>query len=308
MPSNPHKIVTSECRSVLGGARNIMVTYPTAQRVESSFPRKDERFSKLYIELAMLGLRINQAKIYLYLLGCPNSTVRTMSRELGLHRVDVYRTLHELEDFGMIESAIGVPRSYSAITAKTAISALLQTHEQRMQNLRLNSIPIIRRLNEYANSNSNMTSESTVQDRSYRVVTGRKRYYKEVKAVIRDAKTEVLRILSPTGLIRTFTSGMFDEYVKARGRGVSLRMLSQINSQNKHYAKRLSKVVKLRQIDNVHLRFLVADNSISVISAKFDEKSLSLNAIEDSYLLIRDSKMAECFSYFFAQLWANARA
>lgn len=279
----------------------------SAEPGSDAFPSfLQERLSNMYIELTSLGLTINQAKIYVYLLGKPFTSVRKVSEDLGLHRVDVYRKLHELEHLGMIEVQIKSPRTYSAAPAKTALHSLLQIQQEKMKNLEAKSGEMISKLEEFKNSNVKPL-ENSDQDVSYTMVIGRNRYYDEVRLLIRHSHNEVIRILSPLGIIRTFSSGVFNEYVKAKKRGVSVRMISQINSQNRSFAKRLSKVVELRHLDDVHLRFLVADQLVSVISAKFNESLLSRDSSEDNYLVFRDARMAKAHCFFFEHLWKLAK-
>jgi sugar-specific transcriptional regulator TrmB len=269
----------------------------------------DEQFSKLFLHLTSIGLTTNQAKIYIYLLGAPMSPVRIISKALDLHRVDVYRRLQELQDFGMIEVHFKIPRTYSAIAPKSALATFLSMQEEKINKMKLESNHLINELDEYSrNFCKDRSIESTLlYDEYCSLVVGRRHYYDEIKSLIRNAKSEVLRIVSPAGVIRTFTSGVFDEYMKAKERGVSLRMISQVNSKNRAYVKRLSKAIDVRHMEDIHLRFLVADRLVSVISARFDEGSFSVDSIKDSYLVLKDSKISECFCFFFEHLWNSAK-
>jgi sugar-specific transcriptional regulator TrmB len=266
---------------------------------------QDEQFSKFCIELNSYGLTVNQGKIYLYLLKRPGSAVRSISKALGLHRVDVYRKVHELEDLGMVEVLLDNPRTYVASDPKTLL-LLLRKQEDGIKRLKQRTGIFLAKLEEYRHSASRLYDETSRMVSSYRLVVGRSKYLREIKTMIQNANTEVLRIVSAEGIIRTFSSKVVKEYAKARSRGVVLRMISEVNSQNRAYAKRISKIVDLRHLDNVHLRFMVVDKSTSVITGRYDEKSMSLDALDDNYLVVKDPKFAETCCFFFEHLWSVA--
>lgn len=287
--------------------RNAMVPIQVERARLQPLSTSGEQSSKLSIDLTSYGLTINEAKIYVYLLGNGSASVRTISNALGLHRVDVYRKLHELENFGMLELHLDFPKTYTAAPPRNALFAVLRKQEERLEGLKLKSRGLISKLNEYRNLAEGFSKEAVVNlGSSYRLVAGRRRYYDEIKTMIRNAQSEVLRIVSAEGIIRTFSSGVYKEYARAKSRGISLKMISEINSQNRTYAKRLSGLVEVRHLDDVHLRFMVADRSISVLSARFDETSMSLDCVDDNYLVFNDPKIAQSYCFFFEHLWRAA--
>ncbi len=259
-------------------------------------------------KLLQYGLTSNQARIYLFLLGRKPVSASVISKELGLHRVDVYRKLRELRDLGIVDVHLDSPKRYEAIDPDAAISALLGRMESKIHSLQNYSEDLRTNLRQFQvarRANDNEGSLSTYSDGLYKLVTGRERYYYEMSKLVRNAKFEVLRILSSGGLVRTFLpEGLYREYVRARARGISLRMISEVDSKNRPYAKRLSEVLELRHLENVHLRFTVVDRSVTILSARFDEGDMSIRSSSDNYLLVSDSKFAELSCFFFEHLWA----
>jgi hypothetical protein len=51
---------------------------------------------------------------------------------------------------------------------------------------------------------------------------------------------------------------------------------------------------------------MVVDKSTSVITGRYDEKSMSLDALDDNYLVVKDPKFAETCCFFFEHLWSVA--
>ncbi len=283
------------------------VAVPGEQKVAQT---GHEATSRTALELTSYGLTLNQARIYVFLLTYGASPARMISRSLDLHRVDVYRKVRELEELGVLEMYLDSPKRYGAVEPKNALSALLQRQEQKLQAFRQSSEETIVKLNALKDSliqPSAYRKDILATAPSYKLVLGRKSYYSEVARLVRKANKEVLRIVSAGGLVRTFPSGLYDEYVKAHRKGLSLRMISEINPRNAPYARRLAKVVHLRHLDDVHMRFTVVDRSVAVLGARFNEDSMSLEASEDSYLILEDPKFAEAYCFLFEHVWSAAR-
>jgi len=270
----------------------------------------DEQISRLANELTSCGLTLNQARIYVYLLAKGTSPVRDISKGLALHRVDVYRKLRELENLGLLEEYLSSPKRYMAVDPKDAVPALLHRQEQTLALYRKRIGDSFTKLDRLRDSRLNQRApqwDAQGAESFYKMVTGRRRYYDEMRRMIRGAKTEVLRIVSSGGITRTFLAGIDKEYALAQSRGVSIRMISEINSQNRRYARRLSRVVQLKHLDGIRLRFTVVDRAESIISARFDETSQSLDSVEDRYIVFKDPKLADCFQFFFEHVWKDAK-
>ena len=82
---------------------------------------ENEEYSKLILELSAYGLSLNQAKVYLFLLTNGITSARPIATSLGLHRVEVYRKLRELEELGLVEIYLSSPKRYSATEPKEAL-------------------------------------------------------------------------------------------------------------------------------------------------------------------------------------------
>lgn len=277
----------------------------SGSKAPQEFPGNE--YLRLCAELSSYGLTVNQARTYVYLLASPHSTARVISKALGLHRVDVYRKLHELENFGIIETAFGIPRTYSAIPSKRALTELLQRQEEKVNHLRFTAADLTLKLDRLVKSVQTASAENYDYDSSYRIIIGRDNFYAEMRDQIRSAHTEVLRVTSPTGLKTAFLTGIFEECTEAAKRGVSIRTLLRVDRNNR-YAKRLSRVVQLRYLRDDHPRFSVIDRSVLMTKISgYRVESVRSYASEDKYLVIKDPKVAGAFCLLFDLLWKQAR-
>jgi sugar-specific transcriptional regulator TrmB len=77
--------------------------------------------------LRELGLSLLQAKVYLALVKLgTHSTVKAISICSKVARQDVYRTITELREFGLVEMVIGNPALFRAIPLQETVSILME--------------------------------------------------------------------------------------------------------------------------------------------------------------------------------------
>ena len=253
-------------------------------------------------DLASLGLTLSQAKLYLFFLSYGASPARAASKELGLHRVDVYRKLHELQELGLVEQHIASPKRYVAVSPGQAIRAILTRQRENEALLKQRADFLLPKLNLLRTHQTQ--NGDNLAGPLYRLGIGRTRYHNEMVALVRAAKHEVLRMLSSDSLIRNFQTGFYREYARAASRGISIRMITEVTPANRNMVRRLSKVIKVRQLDEVKLRFAVIDKSVTVFGTSYKP---GFKEYEDnSYIVLKDPNFAIAFCSFFDHLWVVA--
>ena len=280
---------------------------PFAQHLSTLGVEKD--FNDIASKLISFGLTLNQGKLYLYLLSKREPVpARIVSMELGMHRVDTYRALRQLVGLGIIELQIGGPNRFSAKEPKLALSSLLSRFETRFSYLKglrgdlSHSLTIFRRRNATATASQHATNY--LSQISYRVVSGRESYYREVRKLVRGADKEVLRIVSALGLKLTANLEFDKEYATASERGVSIRIISDVNRENLAQAKKLSKVLDIRHLEGINARLTVVDRQITLLGHKFDSGNIPSTKEEDlNCLVLADPQFAEVSRFLFEHLW-----
>lgn len=256
-------------------------------------------------ELRNYGISEGQAELYIYLLGKEPTNVRTILNELSLHRVDIYRKLRELEGLGLVQVHLGSPMTFSAVSPALALDGLIQRLGSQVMKLKQSARGLERRLIEYTqahNFSASQPSSNTSDRQMYRLVVGRESYYNEMHSAFRNARVEILRIISGSSFKRSFILGFSEDYLKAKLQGVKIRIISEINSASFSEAKKLSKLAEIRHVDNINLRFSIIDRQRTIFGrlADNDEKA---RTDADSCLISDDTKFAEASRFFFEHLW-----
>ena len=264
--------------------------------------RSGQESTKLAFELASLGLTFSQARVYLFLLAEGPSPVRVISKELGLHRVDAYRKVHELEELALVEQHLDSPKRYLAVLPSHAVAALLSKQREKEATMKRRATSLVPRLNRM--KAQRIRADPSAVASSYRLGTGRARYHNELKELFQGAKSEVLRILSAEGLLRNVQSGFYKEYFRVASKGINVRMITEVTPANREFVKRLSKAITVRYLDGIRLRFTVIDRAVTVFGTSYKPGYKEYE--QSSYIVFKDPSFAGAFCFFFDHLWEVA--
>ncbi|MDG6907679.1 MAG: TrmB family transcriptional regulator [Nitrososphaerota archaeon] len=275
--------------------------------IRGSQDETEDRFAldNLALDLSTFGMSLNQSKVYLYLLANGSVSARNISKDLGLHRVDVYRKLRDLQNLGVIEIYLGSPKTYIALEPKAALTKLLGKMESRLSDLRKSSVLLENKLREFQSEYSQLNRSKLLEEThesNYRVGFGTERYYTEITQMIRNAKNEVLTVVSARGVKQIFTTNLHREYIRASKRGVILKFITEIGANNSRYVERLSSQWQTRLLKAVHLRFVVADRSVAILRWQIEPFTKLANQ-DDNFFVTNDSKFALSIFLFFEDLW-----
>jgi sugar-specific transcriptional regulator TrmB len=296
--------MSSLAKNITPLEKDDLISLPTNHRKIPSAGGEEPILAR---DLVRLGLKGSDASLYLYLLSRGTPTpVHSISKDTGLHRVDLYRRLKDLEQNGLVEMHLETPKKYSAVEPQIAISSLVHKMEAEISSIRKSTSSLESRLELFKKSASKEPLVDESERGAYRLVLGRARQIQEIRGLIRSAKLEVLRILSPNTLPRIFMYKLDKDYINAKRRGVPVRMIADINSETLPYAKRVSKILQLRHLDGVNFRATIVDRATVTFSTRFDESDMSINAPGDEYLMSNDKRFAEATCFIFEHLWKNA--
>jgi sugar-specific transcriptional regulator TrmB len=169
--------------------------------------------------LTSVGLTVLQAKVYLALATLGQETVRTISKNAGVARQDIYRISSELQKLGLVEKVIAAPNEFKAIPLTEGISILLQrVHEERVESHK----KIVKLMRRYKDSNVKANFKE-----SQFILVPEKELRLRMRKIIENTQTSIDTITT----LNNFRYDMpdFDRiFKKALKRGVKFRFIIDI--------------------------------------------------------------------------------
>ena len=85
--------------------------------------------------LAAIGLTSTQAKVFLTLASLGKAKARTIWKNSGVARQDIYRILTELQEKGLAEKIIATPIEYTVLPIQDALAILLRRKAQEYEEI-----------------------------------------------------------------------------------------------------------------------------------------------------------------------------
>ena len=254
--------------------------------------------------LVEFGLTPLQARVFVVLLASDGLSTSEVSRLINVHRSDAYRALKKLSQLGLIETNVGNPLRYYAIDPSKAVRLILESRRDELIALESKTDALTEWLEnqKLKTANSRTQEDPDIDLSAFRLVRGNAVIPRVIDS-IESAKSEIIKVISASALRRHYIE--FSEYEKAAtARGVTLRVLTEIQASNYRVAKSYSESVHLNHVANLEnsLRYLVIDGQELVLAGTIvsnDEPDRSVLSTKNS-VLVRG-----CISYF-EELWAKS--
>ncbi len=171
--------------------------------------------------LRELGLSLLQARVYLALVKlCTHSTVKATSVCSKVARQDVYRTITELRELGLVEMVIGNPALFKAIPLQETVTILMEKKNQRTQVL-------IKEANELLNYFAkNKETEIDQENHQFILVPKKEVLISRIKKTIEGAKESIL-ISTPWRESTQWLFTLHESWQLALNKGVKIRWITE---------------------------------------------------------------------------------
>jgi sugar-specific transcriptional regulator TrmB len=256
--------------------------------------------------LVEFGLTPLQARVFVVVLASDGLSTSEISKMTGVHRSDTYRALKKLSQLGLVETNVGNPSRYYAIDPAKAVRLILESRRDELIALESKTDALTEWLENQkiksSNPSSKVQEDPDIDASAFRLVRGNAVIPRVIDS-IESAKGEIIKVVSAAALRRHYIE--FSEYEKAAtARGVTLRVLTEVQPSNYRVAKNYAECVHLKHVANLEnsLRYLVIDGSELVLAGTIvsnDEPDRSVLSTKNSVLV------NGCISYF-EELWAKS--
>ena len=223
----------------------------------------NDEIGKAEIELRKYGLSPNQAKIYVALLRSFEARPSQLAKTVGKHRSEIYRSLKELEELGLVELSLHKVSNYKAVSPRLAISSLIQQKQKTLSRLEEEKD----RVTELLGSVESQTIEPSISVRSDFVrINNGLAAYRNMENLFNHAKSDVLMVLGATGLRDRILAGS-EVTDRSAGKKIRFRILTEVTRDSVQDVMRYSKFCEIRHLDSMSkiLHYGVVDDSDALI-------------------------------------------
>jgi sugar-specific transcriptional regulator TrmB len=246
--------------------------------------------------LSQLGLTPNQSKLYLSLLSLGKAIGKTLSRETGFARQEVYRILEELHNRGLVEKSIGTPTEFSAVKVQEAISILILERTKKLDQTkeRIQSL-----IDEYS-----PVAETTPQNEYKFLLIPPKTLVNETREkMLEKAKTNVQLITTKKRFLQGI-SHFFEAYESLLKRNVETQII--VDTAGETNSLETDKLQLLKKFPNFSLR-IIAQSKANILIVNKSEAIITLHPGLDlgasPALWTNHPEFLVIFQDYFQDLW-----
>jgi len=222
-------------------------------------------------KLKDFGLNSYESKIWTALLSRGVSTAGELSDIANVPRSRSYDVLESLEKKGFVVMKPGKPIRYVVVPPEEVIERIKkqvkENSEKRIDLInKLRSKQIIDELNLLYSQGIDLVEPGELAGS----IKGRANLYNHLESMIKNAKESVIFSTTADGLKRK-TEALKEMLLKAKQKGVKIRVAAPLTKDNAKSVKDLSKIGEIKDI-NLKLRFCVIDGKEILFMYLDDEK------------------------------------
>jgi sugar-specific transcriptional regulator TrmB len=228
-------------------------------------------------KLEKIALSRLESRVYLALLQNGQKKASEISDSIDANRVDVYRCLKKLRQRGILEVTFSRPLKFSAVEPEVLQMILISEQELSLRGFRAEVAKLCEQLKTLPvnKDKANLSlQEALSKERKggarFELKQGRQ-VFEKWKRMVENSKDETLIILSHIGLMTHSVEGFSDLYSKASRRGVSIKMITEVDKENFDQAIEFSKIcsLKIARSASEMLRYIIVDNDQAMISGGY---------------------------------------
>ncbi len=255
--------------------------------------------------LGSIGLNMYQRKIYSALLSRGVSTAGELSEMTGVPRSRSYDVLESLADMGFAILKPSKPREYVAIPPYEALENVKELQKGKLKDKlakieKLRNSEAVQELNILYNEGVSLVDPADLSG----ALKGRYNLYQHLGNLIKSAEQEVKLLTTETGL-KELAENYSDILSKAKARGVRIKIIAPITSENKESYLTLKDFADVRLPERENL------SRISIIDGKRTTMALThekVHPTQDTAFWTDSSHLASgTLNPLFDMLWNSGK-
>jgi sugar-specific transcriptional regulator TrmB len=256
---------------------------------------------KLSEQLSEFGFTKEEAEVYVFLSSMGSSPARVISRRFTFNRMKAYRILKSLEEKGLVERIIGRPMKFVATPVQESLERYLEGYRERLKELEVKQKDVVEDWKQISKEMNEQDEESR-----FRIFEGRQQIYDLLVQMFERVRKEICIVTTKRDLHRLALMGIDDRLRTISIKGVSVRILTQVESPDITALEYFRDFAEIRHIPlPTPIRFVTIDERETLTTTSMED-SMSLTTHEDAGLWTNASSYNSAMKIFFDALWRLA--
>jgi len=249
--------------------------------------------------LRRLGLTEYEARIYLALIRMGPKKASEVSYFGQVPRTKTYGAIRELERKGLLRIIPGKPELYAPAAPSEHLLPVVTKLNREVKE----SEEIVQSLAVMFES-SKFTKQYAIPEdvREFWRIEGRKDILRKLTEILGDATKSVNYATSIWGLVRAYKAHS-EALEEAKNRGVSVRLLAPISSDNSAVAREFAEIIELRQIDKPFGANFVSIDARQLVVIESKPEDLKTDRGFDRAIWTTNKLITEAHDELFERMW-----
>jgi len=257
-----------------------------------------------------MGFSKKESQVYIYLGKTGPQKGSAIAKWLKINKGQVYRTLKTLQKKGVVESTLEYPARFTAVPLEHVIDSFIKSKREEVDHIEETKKDLISDWNEIRQIQVDSTLEK------FGVIEGEKNVFHKISQMVKEAKKEVLTIVSVNALVKADHYGLFDDIEEhPLKNNIKFRFLTQITKNDLKGIKIILKKIKPDldfkgkdpdRSSAICPRIVIKDRNEILIFIS-DKNNSSLSRKIDAILCTNSKSIVNSFYSVFQQLWSQGK-
>lgn len=249
--------------------------------------------------LMRFGLTEYEARIYATLAKTGSKTAGELSFLSGVPRTKLYGSVRGLERKGLVKLLHQKPETFEATSPNDILFPLAEKLIKEAEE----SLEKVQNLSLAYESMKLIAGRRTSLKTELSIIEGRQKITENIINSISRAQESVDIIATANGMVRLYKS-QSKAIERAVSRGVKVRLITQVTSQNNTVAKEIAAILQFRSSPKVYLHQAIFDTN-DVIFYEAIPDDMELETGNDVAILSQNPQIIESFKRLYELIWAT---
>jgi len=248
--------------------------------------------------LLHLGLTEYESRLYLVLVKMGPIKASELSFRAQIPRTKTYGAINELERKGLLRIIPGKPEVYSPASPGEVLMPIVNKLGRQLTEAET----VVEDLMLTFEANRFVKQDGPKEADGFWEVQGRPGLINKLNQIFSDASKSVNYCTSVTGLVRAYKAHC-DILEKASDRGVAVRIMSPVNSENAAVAREIAEVLEFKSLDKPFGQNFVTVDSRELIVMETLPEDLRTDQGADNGIWTTNRLVVELHGELFERLW-----
>jgi sugar-specific transcriptional regulator TrmB len=255
---------------------------------------------RLVDQLVAHGVPERGARLYVAACRGGVQSASELARAAGLHRVEAYRFLRDLQREGLLRSVGRRPMRFAPLPPDELIDRWISGAHEHIERLTVDKARVL------ADLESSLAAPDEPDPRKFSILEGREQTFRFLTKKIGSAEREVLASVSGFALAPAIDGGVDRSLREAHERGVKVRLVSDITRANLAEAKHFDGFTELRHaLSPVTNRAVVIDRRGALVFVS-GEEGLGATGMEQVALWSTAPRFVALARGYHLRVWRHA--